>query len=100
METQKELKISGTVVIVIVLILAYFFSGDTDRSHYDDNNIDIVHGQVWVYEFGDAENPFEEVRRDTVVVLDVIGDYVLYSQRGCTFNGTKDYFLLGSRRIK
>lgn len=56
-------------------------------------------GDIWVKEF-DTDNPFEEVKRDTLHIIDVKGDYCLYINNGDTISDTKHWTVICGRRIK
>ena len=82
--------LSWCIVIIIMVI------GDYIHRH---PNIKV--GQVWVKEYYD-DDPFKEVKRDTIDIIDVKGDYVLYVNRSCndTISNTKHWTALCARRLK
>lgn len=57
-------------------------------------------GQVWVYEY-QPDNPFDNAKIDTNVIIDVKGDYVMYKNSWKDSEvESKRYFLISSRLIK
>ena len=61
--------------------------------------LEVCPGQVWVFEMN-TENPFLEVKRYTLFVLDVRGDYVQYKQNGIIRNSKTSMFKVVNRKIK
>lgn len=56
-------------------------------------------GQTWVKEYN-VNNPYEPIERDTIVIIDVIGDYVQYKRNGELMSDDKYWIPVNARLIK
>jgi hypothetical protein len=56
-------------------------------------------GQIWVKEY-DIDNPFVQPKRDTVKILDVKGEHVLFTRHGDTLSDKKYWIPVNARLIK
>lgn len=59
----------------------------------------VKEGQIWVKEYN-LDNPFEEIQRDTLIIIRVSGDYVKYKRRGKIMSDDKFWIPVNARRIK
>ena len=55
-------------------------------------------GQVWVYD--SDKDPFKDVRRDTMTIVDIRTGYIQYELNGRLLSSSERMFEIGSRRIK
>lgn len=55
-------------------------------------------GQVWVYD--SDKDPFKDVRRDTMIIVDMRMGYIQYEVNGRLRSSSEWMFEIGSRRIK
>lgn len=58
-------------------------------------------GQTWIKEY-DIDNPYKEVDRDTIDVIDIKDNYVLYVDRetGDTLSNQKYWVVVSARKLK
>jgi len=98
---MKKLRITNATFIVCCILLCVVYLTEccdcnNSNSIFYDN---VSAGQIWVYEMNKT-NPFEEIVRDTMYVIDVRGDYVKYKKDGIERSMCIDWFKVGLRRIK
>ena len=56
-------------------------------------------GQIWVKEYN-IDNPYEPIKRDTIVIIDVIGDYAQYKRNGKLMSDNKYWIPVNGRLLK
>jgi hypothetical protein len=97
MKNRKRFQI-GFMIYLSLIIIAL---GGMVISSYMRMHPNIKVGQVWVKEY-DTDNPYKEVRRDTIVIIDVKDDYCLYVNKntGDTISDTKHWAIVCARKIK
>lgn len=93
MRGVKGLAFPVTILLVVIAVLIHRLH-DINQGIRDELEV----GQVWVYDYD--KNPFKNVRRDTMRIVDIKGDYVQYELRGKLDSSDKYLFKIGSRRIK
>jgi hypothetical protein len=98
---MKKLRFTNaTFIVCCILLCAVYFTGCCELSNNKQIfNDEVSAGQIWVYEMN-TKNPFEEIVRDTMYVIDVRGDYVQYKKEGIIRSMSINWFIVGSRRIK
>lgn len=79
-----KLKLKEILLLIWVLVIITAFVIYSVKM-YKKFNPNIKVGQIWVKEYN-IDNPYEEVERDTIVILDVNGDYALYTKNGHTYS--------------
>jgi hypothetical protein len=79
--------------VIIVIITFLFFSCDFKKP------LEIKKGQKWVKEYN-VNNPFEEVERDTVIILEVQGDYIKFKRNGEVGSHHKHWIRVSARLLE
>jgi hypothetical protein len=71
---MKKLRFTNaTFIVCCILLCAVYLTGCCDCNNSNSIFYDNVSaGQIWIYE-ANQNNPFEEVIRDTMIVIDVRG---------------------------
>lgn len=93
MESRKRLYLIWIIVWCVVILGMVV-------SNYMRMHPNVKKGDVWVNEYN-SDDPFEEVRRDTIHIIDVKGDYCLYfNNSGDTISSTKHWAVVCARKLK
>ena len=56
-------------------------------------------GQTWVKEYN-IDNPYEPIERDTIYIIDVIGDHVQFTRNGVLRSDYKYWIPVNGRLVK
>ena len=79
-----------------ILLVAGVFYGKT-RSALDNQNKSVQIGDMFLYSHEwDTEDPFEEIEIDTVIVVDIRGDYVKWKYKN---HPNSSFYLSGKLRF-
>lgn len=88
MKTLKLLQINFIQILLSVSLLIGCSQG-----------WDVEQGQIWVKEYN-IDNPYEEIKRDTIYIIQVCGDYVKFKRKGKIMNDNKFWIPVNARKIK
>lgn len=94
---MKRIAIIYFSILLSLLFIGIIF-GTLITNFYKTS--DVKPGQVWVWESSQNDNPFKKSRIDTMRVIDVKNNYVLYVVKNDTFSENIRLFRVGSRLIK
>ena len=56
-------------------------------------------GQTWVKEYN-IDNPYEPIQRDTIYIIEVIGDHVQFKRHGELMSDDKYWIPVNARLVK
>ena len=59
----------------------------------------VKKGQIWIKEYN-LGNPYEQVERDTIIILEVCGDFVKFKRNGKIQSDDKYWIPVNARLLK
>jgi len=87
------------VVCLSMMAMAVYTLRNTNR-RLMKTDVKLEVGQVWVAEYN-LDNPYKKVQRDTLKILDLKNDYILYLKNGKdTCSDKRFWFLISTRLVK
>lgn len=92
---MRNFKLTGKTAIAAMCLLCFVLPACDDVI----KQVEIAPNQIWVKEY-EADNQFEQIRRDTVIVLDVQNGYVKYIRHGETKSDKIWWVTVNARRVK
>lgn len=97
MKREQKIKLGFLIILMICVIVMIGML----ISSYIYHHPNVKAGQVWVKEYF-IDDPYREVRRDTIVIINTKGDYCLYINKssGDTVSDTKHWAVICARRLK
>lgn len=83
-----------TKAFFILLVICCFLSRCNNNRNWN-----VKKGQIWIKEYN-VENPYEQVERDTIIILEVWGDFVKYKRHGEIQSDNKYWIPVNARLLK
>lgn len=83
-----------TILLILALAMYLYFMFENIFQGYK-----VQEGQIWIKEYN-TENPFEQIQRDTIVIMSVKGEYCQYKKHGEVYSDRRYWIPVNGRLLK